>query len=139
MYETNNTRFFKLPDEVKLPKQKLEREYSYELLYSNYKRLIENYESKVNKNAENIEKIAIRDTYSVTSKVKEIFKELSKKPKFVFNKLFSVKLKPKAEVVTAFTGLLELTRRSKVTATQEELFGDIVVEKIKKNDNVAEK
>ena len=43
--------------------------------------------------------------------------------------MFSVKTKPKAEVVTAFTGLLELTRRSKVTATQEELFGDIVVEK----------
>ena len=86
----------------------------------------------MNKNAENIEKIAITDTYTVTSKVKEIFRELSKKPRFVFNKLFSIKAKPKAEVVTAFTGLLELTRRNKVVASQEELFGDIVVEKSKK-------
>ena len=44
------------------------------------------------------------------------------------------KAKPKAEVVTAFTGLLELTRRSKVTASQEELFGDIVVQKSKRKE-----
>ena len=91
-----------------------------------------NYEVKMNKNVENIEKIAIRESFSVTSKVKEIFRELSKKPQFTFGKLFSIKTKPKAEVVTAFTGLLELTRRDKVQTTQEELFGDIIVEK-KKN------
>ena len=132
MYEQNSKRLFKLPEKVELPKQKIEREYSSNLLFEKYKSLIEGYENKINKNAENIEKIAIRDTYTVTSKVKEIFRELSKKPKFVFNRLFSPKTKPKAEVVTAFTGLLELTRRSKVTANQEKLFGDIVVEKNKK-------
>ena len=132
MYEQNNKKFFKLPEQIKLPEQKIEKEYSQDLLYINYKRLIENYENKMNKNSENIEKIALRDTYTVTSKVKEIFKALSQKPKIVFNKMFSVKTKPKAEVVTAFTGLLELTRRSKVTATQEELFGDIVIEKTRK-------
>lgn len=131
MYEENNKRYYGFQEEIKLPKQKIEKDYSSDLIYLNYKRLLENFESKINKNAENIEKIAIRDTYSVTSKVKEIFKELSKKPKFVFNKLFSIKTKPKAEVVTAFTGLLELTRRSKVTTKQEKLFGDIIVEKNK--------
>ena len=118
-----------MPEQIELPKQKIEKEYSSELLYKNYKRLIENREARINKNAENIEKIAITDTYTVTSKVKEIFRALSKKPRIVFNKMFPVKTKPKAEVVTAFTGLLELTRRSKVIATQEELFGDIIVEK----------
>ena len=135
MYVQNNKRLFKLPEKIDLPKQKIEKEYLSESIYENYKRLMDNYENKMNKNAENIEKIAIRDTYSVTAKVKEIFKELSKKPRFVFNKMFSVKAKPKAEVVTAFTGLLELTRRNKVTANQEELFGDIVVEKINKSEN----
>lgn len=129
----NCKRFYKIPDMVELPKQKLEKEYSSELLYKNYKKLLENNENKMNKNAENIEKIAIRESYSVTSKVKEIFKELSKKPRFVFNRLFSINSKPKAEVVTAFTGLLELTRRNKVIASQEKLFGDIVVEKSKKD------
>lgn len=132
MLAENNRRFYKIPDTIELPKQKIEKDYSSELLYQNYQRMMNNLKTKMNKNAENIEKIAITDTYTVTSKVKEIFRELSKKPRFVFNKLFSIKAKPKAEVVTAFTGLLELTRRNKVVASQEELFGDIVVEKSKK-------
>ena len=61
-----------------------------------------------------------------------MFRELLRKPKFIFNKLYKVSKNNKQEVVTAFTGLLELSRRSKVVTTQEELFGDIVVEKRKK-------
>jgi len=47
-------------------------------------------------------------------------------------KMYTLSKCNKVEVVTAFSGLLELTRRDKVTTTQEELFGDIIVEK-KKN------
>ena len=129
MYFENNKRFFKLPDKVVLPKQMIDRQYESSKIFENYKRLLENQEVKMNKNVENIEKIAIRDTYTVTSKVKEIFKVLSKKPRFVFGKLFSVRTKPKEEVITAFTGVLELTRKDKVTTSQEKLFGDIIVEK----------
>ena len=43
--------------------------------------------------------------------------------------LFSVKKQSKPEVVTAFSGLLEMSRRNKVITEQEELFGDIEVEK----------
>ena len=84
---------------------------------------------RLNQNADNIKKIAITDTYTVASKVKEIFKELIKRPKFIFNKMYTLSKCNKVEVVTAFTGLLELTRRDKVLATQEKLFGDIWVEK----------
>ena len=80
----------------------------------------------------NIEKIAISESYSVGSKVKEMFKILIKQKKFIFNKLFSIKEHNKQEVVTAFSGMLEMSRRSKVTTTQEEVFGDILVEKAKK-------
>ena len=55
-----------------------------------------------------------------------------KQKKFVFNKLFSIKEHNKQEVVTAFSGMLEMSRRSKVITTQEEVFGDILVEKSKK-------
>ena len=75
---------------------------------------------------------ADRQKSRLASKVKEIFKELLKKPKFVFNKMYTVSKCNKQEVVTAFTGLLELSRRSKVTTRQEELFGDIIVEKNKR-------
>ena len=124
--------FFKFQENIELPKQKIEKEYNKEILPEIYKELIERNKEKINQNAENIQKIAIIDTYTVSSKVKEMFRELIKKPKFVFNKLYSLSKCNKNEVVTAFSGLLELSRRSKVTTTQKELFGDITVEKAKK-------
>ena len=81
----------------------------------------------------NIEKIAITENFTVVSKLKDMFRELIKHKKFIFNRLFSVKKHSKNEVVTAFSGLLELSRRSKVTTYQDELFGDINVEKLKRN------
>ena len=128
-YEMNSKRYFKLQEQIELPKQKLEKEYQKEMIIDLYTQIVENNKNRLNQNAKNIEKIAITDSYTVGSKVKEIFRELFRKPKFVFNKLFKISEHNKQEVVTAFTGLLELSRRSKVITTQEELFGDIVVEK----------
>lgn len=131
-YNEFSGRFFKLAEEIKLPKQKLEKEYTNIIIPDIYAELIDRNKNRLNQNAENIKKIAITDTYTVASKVKEMFKELVKKPRFIFNKLYSLSKCNKVEVVTAFSGLLELTRRDKVRATQEELFGDIIVEKNKK-------
>lgn len=131
-YQEFSGRLFKQAEEIKLPKQSLEREYNDTIIPKIYKELISRNKNRLNQNAENIKKIAITDTYTVSSKVKEMFRELLKKPKFVFNRLYSLSRCNKQEVVTAFTGLLELTRRDKVRTTQEELFGDIVVEKNKK-------
>ncbi len=131
-YEENGDMYFGSREDIELPKQNIEKEYDKEVIPTLYKNLLNRLEQKVNKNAENIQKIAITDTYTVTSKVKEMFKVLIKKNKFVFNKLFSVKEHNKQEVVTAFSGLLEMSRRNKVNTIQEELFDDIVVEKKKK-------
>ena len=125
-------RFYKLPDKVELPKQEIEKDYSIDDIVNKYKELNQKNEMKKNENAKNIEKIAITDTYNVSDKVKEIFRVLVKRPKFVFNKIFSLREKPKAEVVTAFSGVLELSRRNKINAEQNELFGDIVISKRKK-------
>ncbi len=127
-----SNRIFRLPEEIKLPKQKLEKEYTKEIIPKLYGELINRSKNRLNQNAENIKKIAITDTYTVASKVKEMFRELIKKPKFVFNKLYTLSKCNRVEVVTAFTGLLELTRRDKVNVEQEELFGDIIVERKKK-------
>ena len=108
------------------------KEFEKEEIPTIYANLLERTSSKINQNAKNIEKIAITDTYTVASKVKEMFKELIRKKSFNFNKMFSIKKKNKQEVVTAFTGLLELSRRSKVTTEQEKQFGDITVKKKKR-------
>ena len=125
-----------MPDKIELPKQTLDKEFTQEDIVNRYKELIERNENKKNENAINIEKIAVYDTFSVSDKVKEIFKELVRKPKFVFGKLFSIYEKPKAEDVTAFSGVLELSRRNKINAYQEETFGDIVISKRKKENNL---
>ena len=128
-------RLYKLPDKIELPKQELDKNFTKEDIVERYKLLIEKNEKKKNENAKNIEKIAVYETYSVSEKVKDIFRELVKKPRFVFGKLFSLKEKPKAEVVTAFSGVLELSRRNKITAEQKEIFGDIIISKKKKENN----
>ncbi|MBQ3145064.1 MAG: segregation/condensation protein A [Clostridia bacterium] len=128
-FEIFSKRFYKIPDKIELPSRKLEEKYSKDLIEEAYKKILERNKEKVNKNAINIEKIAIVETVTVTSKVKDIFRELVKKPKFIFNRLCKTKQYTKLETVTAFTGLLELTRRSKVITQQEKIFGDITVEK----------
>lgn len=128
-FDIYSKRFYKLPDKIELPKRKLEEKYSSNLLEEAYKNLLERNKEKINVNAANIERIAITETVTVTSKVKDIFRELMKKPRFVFNKLCKSKKYTKLETVTAFTGLLELTRRNKVKTEQEKIFGDITVEK----------
>lgn len=125
-------RFYKLPEEIKLPKQKIEKKFDLEDIVGKYRELIIKKESKKNEYAENIKKIAIHENYTVVEKVKDIFKELSKRPKFIFNSLFKLSERPKEEVVTAFSGVLELSRRSKVYTEQKKLFGDIIVIKKKK-------
>ena len=125
-------RFYKMAEEIELPKQKIEIEYNSEMIPKIYKNILQKNTEKINENAANIEKIAITETYSVGDTVKEMFRALVKYKKFTFNKLFSVKKHNKREVVTAFSGLLEMSRRNKVITEQDELFGDIEVEKSKK-------
>ena len=131
-YLDASRRYFKSQECIPLPKQKLERDYESTYIPQIYQRLVERNRVKLNQNAKNIEKIAITDHYTVASKVKEMFKVLVKQKKFVFNRLFSLHQHDRQEVMTAFSGLLELSRRSKVETSQDELFGDITVEKCKK-------
>ena len=126
-FEKNSERFYKMPENIELPKQQLEENYEKDIIPKLYQNLWEKNEQKVNENAKNIEKIAITDTYTVIGKVKEMFKVLIKNKSFIFNKLFSIQEHNRQEVVTAFSGLLELSKRNKVKTEQDGLFGDINV------------
>ena len=128
-FEKYSNRFYKQPENIELPKQELEEKYEPNIIPILYEKLWNKNQNKINKNAKNIEKIAISDTYTVVDKVKEMFKVLIKQKHFVFNKMFSIQKHNKQEVVTAFSGLLELSKREKVETEQEKLFGDINVSK----------
>ena len=135
MYENNNKIVCKLPEKIELPKQNVEVNYEKEKIAEIYSQIIAKNVSRLNQNAKNIEKIAITETYTVTDKVKEMFRELLHHKKFIFNNLFPNQKCSKPEIVTAFTGLLELSRKNKVLTNQEELFGNILVEKIPKKQD----
>ena len=128
-YLIYSKRITKNPENITLPKKQLEKKYTSEIIPNIYKNLLNRTSQRLNQNAKNIDKIALVDNYTVASKVKEMLKVLVKQRKFVFNKMFSIKQKDKQEVVTAFSGLLELSRRNKIKTNQEKTFGDIYVEK----------
>ncbi len=130
-FNESSKRFYKTSETIELPNRKIEDEHFKEEIYESYSLLLEKNNNKINQNAANIEKIAILETVTVASKVKDIFKELIRKPKFVFGSLCKEKKYTKLETVTALSGILELTRRNKIHADQEENFSDIVIEKKK--------
>lgn len=136
LYEENSKRVFRvLQEKIILPKQEIKDDYESDIIYEIYKEIIDNNKVKLNKNAKNIEKIAIVEHYTVQETVKTMLKTLMKRSNFIFNKLFSINKCNKEEVVTAFFGLLEMSRRNKVETNQERLFGDIEVTK-KKKENI---
>lgn len=134
-YMEFSKRFYKLPEKIELPKRKIEKKYTWNQIADTYGGLIEKNKNKINQNAINIEKIAIAETVTVASKVKDIFKELTRKPRFIFNKLCTTKKYNKLETITAFSGVLELSRRNSIITEQEIVFGDITIEK-NKNQNI---
>lgn len=69
-------RFYKSQEEIKLPKQKIEKEYDDKIIPEIYKNLLQKNTEKINQNASNIEKIAITETYSVGDTVKSMYKAL---------------------------------------------------------------
>ena len=131
--EEYGKKFYRQPEKIELPKGKLEKTYSAMFIPDTYATIINREIEKKNKNADNIEKIAVSEKVTIRSKIKEILKQLWTKRTFVFNKIFNTKKQTKTEIVTAFLGLLELSKMNKVKITQNSLFGDIEVTKVKKN------
>lgn len=128
-FVTYSKRFYRMAEGIKLPDQIIDKEYDIHTIPEIYQNLLYRNKDKINENASNIEKIAITETYSVGNTVKKMYRELIRFKKFTFNKLFSINKHSKTEIVTAFSGLLEMSRRNKVVTEQEELFGNIEVEK----------
>lgn len=133
--EQYGKKFYKLPEKIELPKGKLDKSFDSAVIADTYAAFIRREMEKKNINAKNIDRIAVSEKYTIKSKIKEILKVLWKKPKFIFNKLFNVSKRPKAEVVTAFLSLLELSKLKRIQVSQNTLFGDINVTKIKREKN----
>lgn len=96
--------------------------------------ILQRNKNKINKNAKEIEKIAVYEKYTVQDKVKQIVKYLNNNKSMIFNNMYSVDKCNNIEIVTAFLGALELSKLKKVGIEQDYLFSDIVINKKKDFD-----
>lgn len=131
MYYENFGTFEKMPEKLKV-KVNLENmsEINLENILYSYKEILLRIQEKVNIRAKNIEKIAIHEKVTIKSKVKQIMEIFSKKTSFVFSNIFIPDKTNKLDIVTAFLGILELTRLKTAELKQDKIFGEIVVNKI---------
>ena len=85
------------------------------------------YNIRQNDNREKMERILKVEKVSLKDKMKQVVASVIKRAKTKFSELFSSDKSSKAEIVTGFLALLELTRRKRVKAEQKENFGEIVI------------
>lgn len=94
-----------------------------------YKDILIRNENKINKKASEINKLALYEKITVKDKVNEIVGYLRSNEQMVFNDVFSTDTCENLEVVTAFLGVLELSKLKQVDVMQNYLFSDINVTK----------
>ncbi len=131
--EEYGKKFYRLPEKIELPKEKLDAEFDSAVIPDLYSALVRKEIEKKNINAYNVQKLAVTEKVTILSKVREILKQLWNKPSFIFNKIFNTKKQTRTEVVTAFLSLLELSKMNRVTIKQNSLFGDIDVVSVKRD------
>lgn len=126
--------FAKEPEKIKYVK-KIEVEFgsiNKEKLYELFKEVIYRNENRINKKADEINRLTLSEKITVRDKVRQISKYLSKNKKMVFNEMFSKEKCSNIEIVTAFLGLLELSKLKEVSIEQKELFQEILVKNLKR-------
>ena len=132
MYKKNFGSFVKTFEKIKFNK-KVEytgEKFTKEDIFNIYSDILFRNQNKINKNAREIEKIAVYEKYTVQDKVKQIVNYLNENKNMVFNNVFNDKC-DNIEIVTAFLGVLELSKMKQVDINQKYLFSDINVVKIK--------
>ena len=128
MYKLNFGSFTKAFEKIKF-KKKVEYtgdKFTKQEIFNTYSNILFRNQSKINKNAKEIEKIAVYEKYTVQDKVKQIVGYLNDNGSMVFNNVFNNTC-DNVEIVTAFLGVLELGKMKQVDIEQEYLFSDINV------------
>ncbi len=131
MYNENFGSFSKPFEKIKYKEkthytgQKLDKNELFEL----YSDILYRNASKINKKAQEINKLAVYERITVKDKVKQIVGYLKNNKKLVFNSMYNVNNCNNLEIATAFLGVLELSKLKQVSIEQESLFSDINVTK----------
>lgn len=136
MYDNNYGSISKKPEKINYAnyasnkkKKNVYKNIDYNKLYKIYVEILQRNKNKMNKKANDVRKLALYDKYTVKDKVKQIVSYLDENENMIFNKMFDVSKCTNVEVVTAFLGVLELSKLKQVNIGQKYLFSDIFVNK----------
>lgn len=119
--------FYKMPEPLEYPKKyepPVIEKSSFASLYSEVKT---RYDLRQNDNREKMERILKVEKVSLRDKMKQVVSNIVRKTKAKFSEIFAPNKSSRAEIVTGFLALLELTRRKRVKAEQKENFGEIII------------
>ncbi len=133
-YLIYSKRITKNPDKMALKNLTFDRTYNKEELIQAYNFSLEKKEYLFNVRTKDMDVIGEKESVTVFSKIKEIFKELKVSNNFIFSKIFSLEKRSKNDVITAFISILELASKNRVTLKQDIIYGDILVEKKDKEE-----
>ena len=131
MYLNNFGSFLKPFENIKF-----EKELKYEgdkflknEIYKTYLDILNRNINKINKNADNVKKLALYEKITVKKKADEIMSYLKINDKMIFNDVFNKDKVSNMEIVTGFLSTLELNKLNEILVTQESLFSDINITK----------
>lgn len=129
-----NRVYYKLPEVVEIQREDEILNLSPETLVSMYENTLSRYKNRLNTGTSTkmvqilkVEKVSLR------LKMKEIIKTLKNRSFVGFFEMFSLKKKSRAEVVTGFLAILELSKMKKVKLKQKRPFSEILIYKNKDN------
>ena len=74
-----------------------------------------------------VRRIIEREQVTLADKIREILHYLSKKPRFLFQKLYNPSLAPRLDIIVGFSALLELSQQNLITLRQKRQFGGLLV------------
>lgn len=118
---------YKMPEPLNYPKKYDPPEIDKAEFAFCYNDVRTRYLLRQNDNREKMERILKVEKVSLKDKMKQVVANVIRRTKAKFSELFSPQKSSKAEIVTGFLALLELTRRKRVKAEQKENFGEIFI------------
>jgi segregation and condensation protein A len=119
--------FYKLPEVLELKRENEILGLSPDELRASYLELLDRNKKKTNQTAVKMSTIVQNEKVSIRSKMRDIIRKLFSKAYFGFSELFSLASNTKAEVVTGFLAVLELSKLKKIKIEQKQHFSDIII------------
>lgn len=129
LYRNNFGSFEKDPEKIKFKRNidTTELNIDADKLYKVYFDMLERNQNKINIKANDIRKLALYEKITVKDKVKQIVSYLDKNDSMIFNNVYNIDSCSNIEIVTAFLGVLELSKLRQVNVNQACLFSDIKI------------